>query len=298
MNEMKTIRISLRSVLGGTVLACTFLAGAGPVVAFGEAPSWNPVSSEKLIRLPGNFLEKAMDRSFEASPLGAELGHTNDRLHEQAGTLRELKDAIQATDDPDVELQHAFLEAKSQHLDVMEDQHRLRRNELEKRLDAYRETAGLLRRDANAARDPVARELVERQQSARARMEASTHRVDEALALIARADDDGYAEDYRRNLTEVKRVKAAIDGHEMQRGPRVDGKTVTREAYLRHLIVQTEAELGLLEQEETISGYMARLVALDARALEAKVTLSVADATGSTLPSTPRAADVTGLFVE
>ena len=298
MNDIHRPCIAVRRVIGRTALACALLVGAGPVLAIGAAPAWNPVSSEKLIRLPGNFLEKAMDRSFANSPLGSELGRMNDRLHGQAGTLRELQSAVRATDDPSVELQHQFLEAKSQYLDVMEAQQGLRRNALEKRLDVYREAAERLRRDARAARDPVARELVDRQQAARARMEASAQRVDETLALIARQDEGGYAEDYQRNLAEIERLKSAIDGHEMQRGPRVDGETVTREAYLRHLIVQAEAEIGLLAQEETILGHMARLVALDARALETEITLSVADASGSTLSATPRAADVTGLFVD
>ena len=298
MNEMHRPCIAVRRVIGRTALTCALLVGAGPVLAIGAAPAWNPVSSEKLIRLPGNFLEKAMDRSFANSPLGSELGHMNDRLHDQAGTLRELQSAVRATDEPSVELQHQFLEAKSQYLDVMEAQQGLRRNALEKRLDVYREAAERLRRDARAARDPVARELVDRQQAARARMEASAQRVDETLALIARQDEGGYAEDYQRNLAEIERLKSAIHGHEMQRGPRVDGETVTREAYLRHLIVQAEAEIGLLAQEETILGHMARLVALDARALETEITLSVADASGSTLSATPRAADVTGLFVD
>ena len=298
MNDTLRLCLAARRAIGCAALSGTLLMGAGPVPAIESAPAWNPVSSEKLIRLPGNFLEKAMDRSFAASPLGTELGRVNDRLHGQAATLRELRDAVRATDDPNVELQHQFLEAKSQYLDAMEVQQGLRRNALEKRLSVYRDAAERLRRDARAARDPVARELVDRQQAARARMEASARRVDETLALIARQDDGGYAEDYQRNLAEIERLKAAIDEHEMQRGPRVDGETVTREAYLRHLIVLAEAELGLLVQEETILGYMARLVALDARALETEITLNVADASGSGLSTTPRAADVTGLFVD
>ena len=300
MNDIDIHRtcIVVRRALGGPALACALLASTGPALAIETAPAWNPVSSEKLIRLPGNYLERAMERSFATSPLGTELGRINDRLHGQAGTLRELQSAIRETDEPGVDLQHQFLEAKSQYLDAMEAQQGLRRSALEKRLDVYRDAAERLRRNARAARDPVARELVERQQAARARMEANAQRVDETLALIARDDEGGYAEDYQRNLVEIERLKAAIDEHEMQQGPRVDGETVTREAYLRHLIVLAEAELGLLVQEEAILGYMARLVALDARALETEITLSVADASGSTLPATPRAADVTRLFVD
>ena len=289
--------VARRTVVGAALLSALLMGGAPPAATAAQ-PEWNPVSSEKLIRMPGNFLEKAMDRSLAASPLGMELGSLNDQLHGQAANLRELQEAVRSADEPGVELQHQFLEAKSQYLDILEVQQDLRRSALEKRIKVYREAAERLRRDTRAARDPVARELVDRQQEAGARMEASARQVDETLALIAREHDGGYTEDYQRNLAEIGRLKAAIDEHEMHQGPRVDGKTVTRAAYLRHLIVQAEAEAGLLAQEETILGYMARLVALDARALETEITLSIADAKGSTLPATPRAADVTNFFVD
>ena len=183
MDDTARLCLAARCAIGCTALSGALLMGAGPVPAIESVPAWNSVSSEKLFRLPGNFLEKAMDRSFATSPLGTALGRVNDRLHGQAATLRELRSAVRATDDSSVELQHQLLEAKSQYLDAMQAQQGLRRNALEKRLAVYRDAAERLRRNARAARDTVARELVDRQQAARARMEASARRVDETLAL-------------------------------------------------------------------------------------------------------------------
>jgi hypothetical protein len=46
-----------------------------------------------------------------------------------------------------------------------------------------------------------------------------------------------------------------------------DGKRIAKEDYVRQLATNAEAEMALLDQEGTILGYMAKLVALDAMAL-------------------------------
>jgi hypothetical protein len=43
-----------------------------------------------------------------------------------------------------------------------------------------------------------------------------------------------------------------------------DGEKQTKEEYLRQMVADAESELALIEQENAILGYMAKLVALDA----------------------------------
>jgi hypothetical protein len=42
---------------------------------------------------------------------------------------------------------------------------------------------------------------------------------------------------------------------------------MTKKEYLHQLLAETEAELQVIDQEEAILGYMAKLIALDALAL-------------------------------
>ena len=47
----------------------------------------------------------------------------------------------------------------------------------------------------------------------------------------------------------------------------VDGDPVSKQDYLRHLLADAESDIAILEQENAVLGYMAKLVALDAMAL-------------------------------
>jgi hypothetical protein len=49
--------------------------------------------------------------------------------------------------------------------------------------------------------------------------------------------------------------------------PEIDGRVVGKADFLRQLVAGAESELAILNQEESILGYMAKLVALDAMAL-------------------------------
>ena len=48
---------------------------------------------------------------------------------------------------------------------------------------------------------------------------------------------------------------------------KVNGQAVTKQEFLRQAVADTQAELAIVDQEETILGYMAKLIALDALAL-------------------------------
>jgi predicted HTH domain antitoxin len=63
----------------------------------------------------------------------------------------------------------------------------------------------------------------------------------------------------------------AIEDHPMNAQPVIDGEAVSKADYLRQLIADTDAEIALIQQEETILGYMAKLIALDATALSEQV---------------------------
>ena len=49
--------------------------------------------------------------------------------------------------------------------------------------------------------------------------------------------------------------------------PTLNGEVVGKADYVRGLLSRSEAELAILDQEEDILGFMAKLVALDAMAL-------------------------------
>jgi hypothetical protein len=292
-------RLTARILHGCRIATLTAaLAAAGGVAANpgGAVPEWDPVSSERLVRLPGNYLDRAVDQSFRASPLGEGLAETELAMGEQARVLGELR-AAAAGGPVDVDTRHRLLTARDHYLELMERQHELRGAALQKRLDVYRATLDRLDRDRRRALDPQEQTFVAERDAARERLERSTDRVDAALALIAEPDADGaYGSEYQQNLVQIRRLQDAIARHEMHEGPVIDGEPVSRAQYLRHLIVGVEAERALLAQERQILGHMARLVALDARALEVEVTLGLEEAGDGPAPA-PRAREVVDLFI-
>lgn len=295
--RLSPVARAVRVAVAGTALLGALALPASP--AFANTPDWNPVASEQLIQLPANMLQRSVEQSLRSSPLGSELDQVNANLMTQVQLLAELSKALDEAATPSVALRHQMIEAKSAYLDLVEQQHALREAAVTKRLRVYRNASEALRKDARAARDPVARELVERQQAARARMESTAARVDSLLGTLSLAagTNEVYAEQWEANLQKVEALKAAIASHDMEQGPQIDGEVVTREAYLRHLIVQQEAEAALLAQEQEIFGYMARLVALDARQLELDLHIGGEDGDVDPRDSTPRVGDQVDVFI-
>ena len=88
------------------------------------------------------------------------------------------------------------------------------------------------------------------------------------------APDSRYSREYGKNLTAMETLIRAIDDHPMNAQPVISGQVVTKGDYVRQLIADTDAEIALIQQEEMILGYMAKLIALDAT----KLSENVADA--------------------
>ena len=108
---------------------------------------------------------------------------------------------------------------------------------------------------------------MEKQSEARQRMESSVASVDLEIFNSPVTSESKYAREYAKNMAAIERLVAAVQNHPMNAGSEVDGQAVTKRAYLRQLVAETEAELQVIDQEETILGYMAKLIALDALAL-------------------------------
>ena len=122
-------------------------------------------------------------------------------------------------------------------------------------------------RDQNAANTPTKKELIERQNLARTRMQSSLSKVDLKIFESATVPESQYAIKYGQNVQAIERLMSRIKGHEMNQSLTADGTEMTKEEFIRHMAIEAEAELALAEQDDLILGYMAKLVALDAMAL-------------------------------
>lgn len=254
-----------------SVLAFAIIAGlAAPALAADGQPDWTPVATERLVKLPPAYLKKSLDRDFEKSALAEAMRRSADDMRAKAGTLGDLKSAIgQADGELAVELRHQYLAEKRAYIDLVAQHHAQRQRYLERR-QAMLERL-LDKATAEEAPLPASRaELAAQQEAARARFSTTRETVDLRVMRDQVAPESRYARVYADNLAAIEKLAQAIERHPMN----ADATPVApgdRRALLRQMIADTEAERALLTQEDTILGFMAKLVALDAMGLAEEV---------------------------
>jgi hypothetical protein len=96
-------------------------------------------------------------------------------------------------------------------------------------------------------------------------------------------------------MAAIEQLAQAIAAHPMTDAAARDGQPMSRQDAIRALLGEAQAELALIEQEEAMLGYMAKLVSLDAMAL-ADEAMDVARA-DSEIPDVANPAGAVSFFV-
>ncbi len=275
---MERIQTHMRRARSGhaivaMAIAIVLAAPAGALAkTSAEDPSWRPEVSERLVKLPASYLKKSLDRDFARSGLGLAIEGLDDEIGFKSRTLGDLDGAIGKADgEVRTELRHQFLAEKRAYLELVSQKHALRRKHVTAKKRVLESLMERITRD-QAGMTPAREKLIETQVAARQRFEATVSAVDVKLLAISAAPESRYSREYGKNLTAMETLIRAIDDHPMNAQPVIDGQTVSKGDYIRQLIADTDAEIALIQQEETILGFMAKLIALDATALSEQVS--------------------------
>lgn len=263
-----------------------------------QASDWSPTVTDTLMALPANIMQKRIEQDFAASPLAQRLSALDNDMTEKSGEITTLKQSLanaQGADATDTAI--ALVQQKSAFLDVMQESHQLRGEALLKKQRLYQDILTHYQHQQQRLSSPDNRLLVEQRQQALARMERAMSHVDQQQLHMPLPASSPYADEYANNLAQITQLKEAIARHRLNVGLMLDGEDVSAEEYLRQLLMALSMEQSLLDQESLMLGYMARLVALDAQALEYDLMLSSTE--GSTSSSAPmnKAAHAAGLFL-
>ena len=264
---------AVAKVYGAGVLGLFLLTAATPAPARTDLPDavWNPVASERLIKLPGTYLKKAVEHDFANSGLAASLRDAESLMQLKAATLQDLQAAIdQADGELKIELRHQLLAEKRAYLELVGRHQDFRRQQMATKSRLYERLLAKLGREA-AAMTPARQALVEKQEEARRRLDRTIAKVDMKLFSAPMSGQSKYSKEYAKNVVAIERLLEAVKAHPMNAQAELNGQPVTKKEYLRQLVAETQAELAIVEQEETILGYMAKLVSLDAMALSEAV---------------------------
>ncbi len=288
--------ITTRTLLLAGAAAIALVAfSAAPVTAAEGDPAWQPRASERLVKLPASYLRKSIEADFSQSELGAALRDIDTEIGFKTLTLGDLQGAItQAEGEVRTELRHQFLAEKRSYLDLVARKNELRRRHLQTQQRLFEQLLERLGRDA-ASLTPARLELMERQEAARQRFEGSVDAVDLRVFGESAVPESRYAREYAKNLAAVETLMRAVAEHPANAEPMIDGRSVTKDDYIRQMLADNDAALALLDQEENILGYMAKLVALDATALSEQVM--DAQLAESDVPEARGITEAVGFFV-
>ena len=272
MFKSNTISKSHRHLMHGVALAALIagsVAMGGAVLAATNVvdPSWSPRASEKLVKLPSTVLKKSIEHDFQESGLGLAIKSLVDVERLKIATLIDLKNAIDAADgETRTELRHQLLAEKRAYIELVAQKNDLQRKHLltkQKLFERMVKTMG----ERQASLTPQRRELIKRQDAARARFKSSFDNVDVAIFKASTGTESKYTVKYAENMAAIEKLYARIKSHKMNTAVQVEGQALTKSEYVRHLLTEIWADMALLDQEDTILGYMAKNVAFDALAL-------------------------------
>lgn len=262
------------------------------------AAQWQPISSDKLIRLPANIIEKRIQQDFQASPMAMRIGELEGQMQLHISNIKSLQQSISASDSEDnVDQQFQMLQHKSAYLDLLQQSHALRQTAMVKKQKLYQRVLNKLQDKNNKIVGSDTYRMQQAQSTARLRMEKVMAQVDATLSHAAVDNPSPYAAEYATNLAKISQLKKALAVHQGNASPSINGVEVSSQEYFRQLLMAVSTDQSLLDQEKLMLSYMARLVALDAQSLEYQVTYSNEER-GLVANKTSKAANVTNLFFQ
>jgi hypothetical protein len=263
---MKT-RIIMSSLILAISLGCTHFGLAS------ESQNWDPVASDKLIKLPANIIEKRIQQDFEASPMALHIVGLEQHMQDKLSQLKSLRELIADSEGEDlINQRFELVQQKSEYLDLMQEAQGLRQNALAKKQGLYQTVLSKLRNKNGRISQGEVYLLQQKQAEARQRMQKVLAQVDNGLMHSGLDQRSPYADEFALNLAKVEDLKNAISKHKANASPTLGDVEVTSEEYVRQLLIQASTEQSLLDQEALMFSYMAKLVALDAQSLEYEIS--------------------------
>jgi hypothetical protein len=233
------------------------------------SPDWKPVASDKLVKLPANIIEKRIQKDFQASAMATRMVELDSDMQDKVGVIKSILKSLPELEGEVAQNQRfELLQFKSEYLDLLQESHGLHQSALEKKQNLYSNVLDKMRLQSGKISSNESYQIQQAQIAARQRMEKVVTQVDQSLMHLGVEKSSPYTDEYSKNLNQIEKLKMAINRHQTNESPKVNGIDISSEEYLRQLLMGVSTEQSLLDQEALMLSYMAKLVALDAQALE------------------------------
>jgi hypothetical protein len=269
--EKKSILKSL-GLIALLALNTTQIAFANDLQFGSVSSEWKPVASDKLIKLPANIIEKRIQKDFKASPMATRMTELDVEMQENVAVIKAIIQVMPELEGEVAQNQRfELLQYKSEYLDSLQESHHLHQSALEKKQTLYKNVLDKLRLQSGKMTNNESYQIQQAQIAARQRMEKVIEQVDQSLMHLGVEKASPYTNEYSKNLNQIQSLKMAINRHQGNQSPKINGVDISSEEYLRQLLMSVSTEQSLLDQEALMLSYMAKLVALDAQTLEYEV---------------------------
>jgi hypothetical protein len=261
-----------------------------------QIATWRPVVTDRLIKMDTQTLERELGKQFSGSQLAEAQASANAEIAGQAESIINLKKAINAatSEGAKTNLRYRELNERGSLVLMLGNRTSLRRQKAEAELVFYEQ---LLSRIDNKDKNLSDQE--------KRLIEAERHvinRINNAESVMSfvvndsRHGSSGYGSEYTIIQNDLQRLYSAIEDHVANSTKGDASIPLTKSEYILQKIVQAQGEYALAVDENKMTGLMAKLLALDATALEMDMDPVVTTSTTHELP-TSHANNVVELFL-
>lgn len=247
---------------------------------YAVASDWQPIVSDKLLKLPANVISQRIESDFSASPLVTELNRIEQSLTQSAQQIKQLQQLhSQANEQDSLALSIDIVDKKSLYVSLLKQSHELRSTLLTQRQASYENVLQALNAKKEKQNSVSTHQVQQARLAAKTRASKSQQKVQLLLSQYEQqAKQPQEYTHYQQNLEKIAQLKQAFNDHVMNSRPEVSGVEVSDQEYVRELLVRLSTERELLEQENTMLSYMTKLVALDAQNLTTQLNENSAGA--------------------
>jgi len=254
---------TIRNTVSAALLAATTLTS---LPALASQTGWSPSISEKILMLPSEHLETAIEQDFDRSPLASELGSLETDISSQINFLSQIQGDLDLYEgEQRLEARHQLIAGKRDYIEMMGTQIDLKKKRLAVKLEIYER---LMRKARQGAAESSQSASYDAARSAVVnRINSVDSSLREDLFTNTMMPDSDFAKAYADNQAAISQLVEAINTHPSQQNTStIDGEPISREEELRLTIHDIQSQLAILDMEEEVLGYMSKLVALDAKA--------------------------------
>lgn len=278
------------------IILAILVSVANPNAANAESSTgWNPQLSERILLLPPKRLNDVIEQDFSKSGLAVNMTDIETEISGQASLISELSENLDNyQNEAKIEARHQVIVGKKNYIELLGEQTALKQLRLTTKLTLLQRLERTLAQNDKKNKQRTEVQKIQSELQKKSTMIAA--KLKEEISLETLKAESNFSKAFDKNMAAISSLKAAIANHTMQSNSAID-TDASKVEIIRRMMVDTEAELALVDIENELLGHMAHLLSLDAMALAEDVALQSYDlATNSPTFSTP--SDALPLFIQ